>query len=515
MKDNYLKLLLVAISLIMFLINVDYTAINLALIPMSQDLHTNLTTIQWVLSGYVLAWAVLVIPAGSSCDIYPKKYVCMTGLILFLLASLLAGFAHSATMLIFSRMLQGMAGALYIPATYGLIYVNFPKEQCGRAIGILSLGVGVGMAVGPFLGGVLLSTLGWRSIFFLNIPIVLLVLMVLGSGKNHEVIPKKSFSLSKISALTLAMPIVITLYLLGQWKTWQQHQILYTGLMVLALLAFIIFIRLQKKLTQPLIPLKLFSNLSFLGCGLGVLLEQYNFSAIIVGLGLYLQKVLKVSLFQCSVIYLFLSVVFGVIAAFGGRVIDRVGLRLPTIGGLLVLGLGSFWFVAFSPAHLGSLFVILSVIGVGMGFAFAGLNTGILKAVSSEQVGIASAIFVMFALLGNAFGVAITALLYEQKSLNQLLQSLANIFHELTSQQVQQISYYIAEIGNQQANLSAFVPSMHATILEMTPKALAYGIHNALLISAALSLLAAFICSVTLQKNPKKIADQIIEENGA
>ena len=314
-----------ALSIMMFIINVDYTAVNLALIPMAAELHANIDTIQWVLSGYVLAWGLLVIPAGKISDRHSKRNLCIIGLGLFLFASLLAGLANSAHLLIAARILQGVAGGIYVPTMYALIYVNFAEHERGRAIGMMSLGVGFGMAIGPFIGGVLLSIFDWRSIFFINIPIGLIALAIIYAGKRDKVTNNNPQSL--ISAL---------------------------------------------------ISPQLLKNIPFLGVIISITLEQFAFSAIVVSLGLFLQKVMQFSALKSSIIYLALTIIFGVIAAASGPWIDRAGLRKPTTIGLALLTLGSFLFLLLSPASsIWLICLIFIVLGIGMGLAFAGLNTGI------------------------------------------------------------------------------------------------------------------------------------------
>jgi len=223
--------LLTALSIMFFLINVDYTAMNLTLPTLVSVFKTNLSTMQWVLSGYVLAWALAIVPAGKLTDILGSKRLCLTGLFLFGFASLLGGLANTAEWVIFSRVLQGVSGALFTPSIYAMIFQHFPPEKRGFAMGMISLGVGAGAAFGPSFGGILLTLFGWRSVFFINLPICLVCFSIIYSQAQGKVLDgsiRKNISVFKLF-----------------------H-----------------------------IPKSLFKNKSFFGCTLAICLEQFAFATV-------------------------------------------------------------------------------------------------------------------------------------------------------------------------------------------------------------------------------------------
>lgn len=504
MKVDPRWLLLLAFSTIGFLINVDYSAVNLALIPMTNHWHTDLNTIQWALSGYLLGWAMLVIPGGKYADVIDKRFLYLLGLGLFLAASLLAGLASSPAMLIFARVLQGMAGGMYVPTVYALIAVVFVEKERGRAMGLLSLGIGLGMALGPFIGGVLLSLLSWRSIFFINIPIGFVAWWIVYSNDHLQTtIAAHKVSLDKFSMILFSASIAMTIYLLSLWQSWSQHNV--SALLWLSGIFIIVgfLIAIQRRSQNPLFPATLFVNRLFLGCIFGILGEQFGFSAIMVTTSLYLQKVLQYSAFKSSLMFLFLSMIFGVVAVAGGSWVDRIGLKKPTLIGLAIMALGSFLFSQLSPfSSLGWVSVIFFILGGGMGLAFAGLNTGILKTVDSESIGMASSIFLVFALMGNAFGVTLTTMIYEAASLTAFLKVLPQTI--LDPGQIQQLATYIAKIGEKTPDFSLFSPALHTTILAVTQTALNFGTNYTMLINCLISVLAFIVCALLwLQPSPE------------
>ncbi|MBY0544410.1 MAG: MFS transporter [Gammaproteobacteria bacterium] len=407
-------LLLIALSLIVFLINVDYTAVNLALPTMANDLQASLGTIQWVLTAYVLTWALLIFPCGSLLAKFTTRQLCLGGLSLFTLASLLAGMAFTSHLLIFARMLQGLSAAIYAPAVYGLIHCYVPEDKRGRAMGLLSLGVGLGLAIGPFVGGTLVALGSWRAIFLVNLPIGLLAFYVIYKQRDIQQQKNTAVPFSKISALLIGFTTLSLIYLLNQWQVWQQNASLYLVWIVFAIASFVGFIYVQKKILHPLIPLDLFRNRTFSACCLGIFLEQAGFSITIMATSLYLQNILHYSPLASGFIFLFLTVIFGIIAMIGGRWVDQKGLTLPTITGMIIMAVGALLFAVVASGQQGLLVCpVLFITGIGMGLAFIGLNTGIVKAVTQEQVGIATSIFMVLALISNSFGITLTTLFYQ------------------------------------------------------------------------------------------------------
>lgn len=349
--------LLIALSVMFFLINVDYTAMNLTLPTLVNAFDTNLSTVQWVLSGYVLAWAVVIVPAGKLTDFYGAKRLCLVGLSLFAVASLISGLANTASLVIWGRVLQGIAGALFTPGIYACIFQNFPEERRGFAMGMVSLGVGAGAAFGPSFGGVLLTWFGWRSVFFVNLPICLFCFSIIYS--QAKTVATDANASEKLSYFKLF------------------H-----------------------------IPRNLFKNKAFLGCAIPMGMEQIAFATIFVVSGIYMQYHLHYSAWTASMMYLPMTCLFGVIAAMSGKFIDKIGVRSPAIYGLLLMVVGIYGYgLVESFEGIPYFQTTLIIAGIGMGFAFAALNTAVVKVVEAHQVGIASSVFILFALLGNSIGV--------------------------------------------------------------------------------------------------------------
>ncbi|MCB1827302.1 MAG: MFS transporter, partial [Coxiellaceae bacterium] len=272
MRKNSKTSLLVGLSMMAFMINIDYSAVNLALVTIANDVHSSIATIQWILSGYVLAWAAIIIPSGKLADVVGQRTMCIGGLIVFMIASVLAGLAASALMIIAARLLQGVSGAMFVPTLYTLIFSNFPQEKRGFAMGMLCLGVGAGAALGPTFGGVILHNFGWPWIFFINVPITCVAMWMIMTSTSQGDINGSMRSAIHPSAILLSLALLSVMYGIDQLDTLFSSSVSYllAGLILAA--AFAIW---QSALSNPIIPLSLFRNRQFVGCKLAFTIEQF------------------------------------------------------------------------------------------------------------------------------------------------------------------------------------------------------------------------------------------------
>ena len=498
--------LLAAITLVAFMVNIDYTAVNLALVNMATDLHTNLDAIRWVLGAYVLAWAAVVIPAGKWLDRFGLKRVFITGLGLFMGASLMAGLANSVSWVIAGRVVQGLAGALYVPALYAMIHACFPTERRGMAIGILSIGVGFGMALGPSIGGLIVSLMSWRWIFLLNVPICLIALVVISKFASHLKSGQTEVGMHKPSAILLSLGLVLLMYAVGQVQYSHLNPPMLDTLLTTSVLCIVFFIWWQRRLKTPLIPASLFRNKPYMGTVMTFCIEQYAFSSIIIVVALYLQEIMGHTALIASLIFLGLNLVFGVIAPFGGKIVDQIGVRSPAMFGLLILAIGCLAF-AFLPvkAPIWMVLFLLMLMGFGMGFAFSSLNTGMVNTLNSDDVGIGSSLFLMFALLGNTLGVIVTTTVYQIVAAKELLVKAHLWLLKLTSTQSDQLHQAAAQIGQRVADFSAFPVTGQEKLQRLLLLSLNDGLLYAMLVTAILLFAAVVIAQRMLSAEGKEV----------
>ncbi|MBX9702917.1 MAG: MFS transporter [Silvanigrellaceae bacterium] len=407
-------LLVFAFCLMAFIFNGDYLAVNLAMNPIIQDFHSNLNVIQWILSGYMLAWALLVIPAGKLLEYYSTRQLSNIGLGLFLLSSIAAGFAVDPWTIIIARAVQGAAAAIFSPTIFAMIFSHFAEDKRGKVMGLIGLSVGVGLALGPMMGGLLISWFGWRSIFFINVPIGILVMAIITAVDKTPISNANTAQkISKSSMLLLSASLISLLLLLGAQQQWSDNPHISHYLGIFSAVTFIVFAYLQKKIKNPLIPLQLFLNKNFVGCCVGIFAIEYAFSSILIVTGLYLQNYLNLSPYESSFIFLWITLVFGLMAVIGGRWTDKAGIRAPVVSGLAILAITAALFPSLSSTgNLQWMSILFLIMGLGIGLPFSALNAGIVKTVAPEQLGIASGVFLMITLIGNAVGVAMSTVIY-------------------------------------------------------------------------------------------------------
>ena len=399
----------------------------------------------------MLAWAAIIVPLGQLQDRFGSRQMYIIGLVLFLIASIITGLAPNITWCIVGRLLQGAAGAFYAPATYTLIHQTIPEGQRGKTIGLVSLGIGLGLAIGPTLGGIILSYVGWRWIFFINIPFCLFSLLIILRVTQSEPTtpPTTTFDRMSCSFLTLGIPALI--YASGQIGQFGMDP-LTISLLILGILLLFLFIRRQKRITNPLIHLSIFKNKAFTSIIIAMLFEQFAFSTSMIFIALYLQKILNYSILETSLIFFGLSATFGGISPIAGRAIDKFGIQKLASLGFLAFAF-SLFLLTLLPTHANiyGLVTTLVIMGLSMGAAFNALNTGIILVADNQHVNISMSVFMLFALLGNVIAVLVTTICYTLISTHHLVNVLG---HSLTPQQIATIQQMILHIGTAPTYLS-------------------------------------------------------------
>lgn len=393
---------------------IDGSVVNVALPAIQASLATELATMQWVVNGYMLTLASLILLGGSAGDRFGRRRVFVVGLAGFAAASLACGLASSAAWLIAARLAQGVAGALLMPASLAVIGAAYAGEARGRAIGTWAAAGALTTALGPLLGGWLVDTVGWRSIFFINLPIAAAALWLAsrlpadrGSGAGEALDVRGA--LLAVAALGL---LSYGLIAFGEGRV-------RSGAVasLAALPAIWLFLRTERRSAAPMMPLALFDRGDFAGAnGLTVLLYAALSGALFL-LPFLLIQAHGYSATAAGAAFLPFSVIMGVGSRWSGGLVERYGARLPlmagsaaTAAGYVVLGLSggdaSYW-TGFLPG--------LAVVGIGMTLNVAPLTTTVFDSAPDEKSGTASGInnaaaraggLLAIAALGLAFGAS-------------------------------------------------------------------------------------------------------------
>jgi MFS transporter, DHA2 family, methylenomycin A resistance protein len=408
---------LIATCIGLLMLYIDLFIVNVALPTIGHDFHVPLSTISWTISGYVLMIGVLPMGIGRLGDIWGQRRVYMAGLVLFVTASLCCGLAPNITFLIIFRVIQGIGAAIMTPGTLALIIRAFPREQHGLAIGVYGGISGLGLVAGPVLGGLLVHGDSWRWIFFVNVPvgvvaIILALLFIPASQDSGEAIP-----VDWLGLLLLSTGLLFLLFGLTRAgdEGWFNPVVGGCGLVGIVLLA--LFIIVERRIRWPLIDLSLFRNLPFVvGCA-----SFFLFSAALFGSqpywSLFVQNTWGFTPLQGGLAFLPATVLVAVLTPFSGLIAQWAGRRLYLFLalGLLVLGLTFLYIVLYltpQSHYVSEMLPTFIVRGFAIPIISSGATLAVVGAVSTKQSGLASGTLGMARNVGTAFGVAVLSQIY-------------------------------------------------------------------------------------------------------
>jgi len=388
----------------------DGSIVAVALPKMGAELKLSVTASIWVQAVYLLVMAVLLIPLGRLADRRGRVHYYLGGVVLFTLGSLLSGLCPNVTWLIASRALQGGGAALLVATSTAIVTAVFPPRERGRALGINVMAVYIGLTVGPPLGGFLTDNLGWRSIFYVNIPIGVVV-AVCGYLllPRHERGDERAAGADPAGTALWAAALLCLLVPLTFASEWGWASTRTLGLLVAAGLALLAFGAVELRSRSPLLDLDLvLHNRLFAAANAAALLNYMALGAISILTAFYLEIVQHHSPGLTGWLMLAQPVMMAALSPFAGRLSDRVGSRALSSGGMLVMAAGMV-LLATVPADSGLLRVMgsLAVVGLGMA-AFSAPNTSaIMGSVERHQLGLAGAFVGTMRVTGQSLSVAL------------------------------------------------------------------------------------------------------------
>ena len=404
--------ILLACSFAFIIVQLDVTIVNVALPQIGHELGAGVTDLQWVVDAYTLGFAVFLLSAGALGDKFGSRRTFMTGFALFTAASLACAMAPTAMILNISRAVQGIGAALLVPSSLAILNASYAddKAMLAKAIAWWTAAGGMSIAAGPVLGGLLMSVAGWRSIFWVNIPICIagfwLTSRVVPAAAGRD--PHRSLDirgqLLAIVTLTGFIGAVIEYEALGR-----QHW-LVSGGMLMAAVAAGMFIWVEAHSKSPMLPLGLFRSAPFSGAVLFGVLMNFSYYGVIFVLSFYLQKVRGFSVLHAGLVFLPLTGTFILSNIVSGWMQAHIGVRTPMILGGLIGASGYAllgWIGISSDATFLQMLPGLALIPAGMGLAVPAMTTSILSGVERRQAGTASAVLNTARQVGGAVGVAV------------------------------------------------------------------------------------------------------------
>jgi EmrB/QacA subfamily drug resistance transporter len=425
------KWTLLAVCLTTFMLLLDITVVVVALPNMQQRFDAGLTGLQWVVDAYALTLAALILTAGALADRYGRRIVFMTGVVLFTLASLLCGFAWSITALDVARGLQGLGGAALFATALALIGHEYRGPDRFGALAAWGATIGAAVACGPLIGGILTDGLGWRWIFFVNIPVgVFAFAVALTQIAESRDEGARRTDIQGLVTFSAALFLIVFGILRSNARGWSSTLILAS--LLCGILLLLVFVVVELRQERPMFDLTLFRQRAFVGVSVATFCIAAGMFSMFPYLSIYLQDILGYSPLATGVRFLPLTVFVFFVPLATRRIAARVPLR-AMIGGGLALVAGGLALMYGLDADSGWTALLAGFIvgGVGIGIANPALAAGALRVVDPARTGMASGINNTFRLGGIAVGVAALGALLENRVENALSTAAGENSHDL------------------------------------------------------------------------------------
>ena len=397
-----------AMCFALFMIMLDNTVVNVALPSIQRDLGVSTSNLEWTVNAYTLTFAVLLVTGGRLGDIFGRRRWFLIGVVIFGASSLFIVFSQTATWLVVGRAAQGVGAAFMMPATLSIITNAFPPEERGKAIGTWAGVSAMALAIGPVVGGFLVESVSWQSIFLINVPIAVVAVVVTlwATHESRDETAARKVDVAGVVALSAGLGALVLGLVEGNSWGWSSPQII--ALFVVAVGGLVAFVVIEQRVRAPMLDFDYFRSRSFLGANVVAFIVSFAMLAMFFFIALYMQNVRGYSPLQAGVRFLPSTVVIIFMGPIAGRLADKVGPRpLMSLGLVIVsasLFIQSFLAPDTSYSYLAAGFVLM---GLGMGLVMSPMSTAAMNAVDQTKAGAASGVLSMSRMVGGTFGVAV------------------------------------------------------------------------------------------------------------
>jgi EmrB/QacA subfamily drug resistance transporter len=397
-----------AVAVGLFMIMLDNTVVNVAVPSIQRELGVGLSELQWIVTGYALSFAALMLTGGKLADMLGRRRIFVIGIVIFTIASLFCGLAESGGSLIAWRIVQGVGAALMNPATLAIISATFPPRQRGMAIGIWAGVSALALAIGPLVGGLLTEHLSWSWVFFVNVPVG-----VFGVAASYLLIDEsrdmsEQQRLDPAGLLTSGLGLFALTYGLIEANTYGWSSARIVGAFVAAAVLLASFVVLELRQRVPMLDLTLFRNGTFAGANVVILMVGLAMFGVFFFVSLYMQNILGFSAVQAGAAFLPMTVLIILVAPIAGKLSDRIGSRWLMTGGMTLLGIQLLYYSTLgTTATFWDLLPALLIGGVGMALTMTPSAAAIIGSVPTDKAGVGSAVMNSMRQVGGSIGVAL------------------------------------------------------------------------------------------------------------
>jgi len=491
-----------------FMAVLDSTIVNVGLPKIMASFGVGIDKIEWVLTAYMLALAVMLPASGWLADRFGYKRIYFYGIFLFTLGSFLCGISGDENMLIFSRVIQGLGGGFIMPLGMAIVTREFPPQQRGIALGFWSIAAAASVSFGPLIGGFLIDRFNWSLIFDVNVPVGIIgMVATILIQKEYKRPSVRRFDVVGFFSASIFLPC--TLYALTESSATSNsagwHSPVVLGCFAISIIAFVVFIATELTTKHPLIDLSLFRDSNFTISNIIMVIFSIGMFGSTFLLPLYLQNSLGYTAIQAGAVFLPVGIIQGILAPISGFVGDKTNPKIPILIGLGLLS-SSFLlnsrFTYLTEHHY--VMALLYLRGFGMGLMFTPLSAASMLKIPREKMAQASGMFNIIRQLGGSFGIAILSTLlttratFHTQVYAQSVDSHSESYYGVTTQ----LRYHILhDSGDNPGDALTVGQSLLAS--QVSKEAFIKGIDDDFLIAGIITLMGA-IPIIFLQTRKKK-----------
>lgn len=496
-KRRWWGLLFICVALLVT--SLDSTALYLALPNIALDFRTSATELQWIVNVFALVFGSLLLTMGNVGDRFGRKKAWFVGLIIFALGALIAGVSRSTEVLIGARGIVGFASALMMPASLSIVIATFTNvRERAQAIAILMATFGLGVGLGPLVGGWIMGVLDWQAVFFVNLPLIAISLaggvMFIDESRKEEAtlidIPGAVLSIIGFFALLYAITEV-------GWNGWTAPNVV-RGFAVSGTVMGIFF-WWENRTPYPMLPMKFFKNRVFFGANTGLALVAFSLFGSIFFISQYFQSVRGYEPLEAGIALLPIAAIVMVVSLVSAKINEWLGERITISSGILLAAIGLYYLagVAAVDTPLSDIYFGTSILAVGLGLAMSPATATIMDTIPQSQLGVGAAITDTTRQLGGALGIALLGSLMSATYLQEVAvletMPLMNLIPEQMMLGIQsniQVAHFIAD--------TLRLPVISAQIIETADAAFVIGMAEAMRVATGILVATAILTFFTL-----------------
>lgn len=425
-----------------FMAVLDSTIVNVSLPKIMAAFGISVDKAEWVLTGYLLAFAVMLPSSGWFADHFGYKRLYMIALFLFTAGSFLCGLAWNENALIAFRVLQGLGGGIITPVGMAIVLREFPHEQRGTALGFWAVAAAGSVSFGPIIGGYLVDNFSWHSIFYVNVPIGILALFATWAiQREYKVEQTRSFDI--VGFISMSVFLVSLLLALADgnasWNTGGWTSPFIISCFAIAFVSLVVFLITEFSVKHPILELNLMKSFNYSMANIVLFIFGFAVFGSTFLLPLYLQNSLGYTAYQAGAVYLPMGLIQGVVAPLSGVLADKTNPKIIAVLGIVLLGWSWYLngFLSLFSMHSEIMFPVY-LRGLGMGLLFTPLSTIALTDIKKEKMAQASGLFNVIRQVGGSFGVAVIGTVLTERTLfhtaiyGQAIQQNAPMYQHVT-----------------------------------------------------------------------------------